>query len=54
MLKINYRLVAVRSNLTSVTQQRGQFLRKNLGTFFQNTAGGKIEAERPTATQNFW
>ena len=21
---------------------------------FQNTAGARIEAERPTATQNFW
>ena len=54
MMTINYRFVAVRSNWTSVTQQRGKILRKNLSVkLFQNIACARIEAERPTARRIF-
>ena len=49
-MTINYRFVAVRSNFTSVTQQRGKFCRLRCEArfrceAFQNTAGARIGAE---------
>ena len=45
--------LSIRSKWTSVAQQRAKFSEEFRYEAFQNTAGARIEAEQPSATQNF-
>ena len=45
MMTINYRFVTVRSNCSTVTQQRGKFAKGFRCEAFQNTANARIETE---------
>ena len=55
MMTLNYRFVAVRSNWAAMLLNSvDNFAEAFRSEAFENTTGARLEAERPTATQNFW